>query len=75
MGDLEFIKESAHCNDCNAAAHMIHQPAKLVFARSPFPKGFSEHISADGHYIRDRKEAMDIAAENGITSAYCENKV
>ena len=44
-----------------------------VFVRSPFPKGFSEHISQDGHYIRDRKEAIAVAEENGFVSKIAEN--
>lgn len=45
----------------------------VVTMKSPFPRGWSEHIAPTPVYIRDKSEAKDVAAQNGLTSIYCEN--
>jgi hypothetical protein len=66
---------NAICTECEVKAKQLLTPTRQVWAREAFPKGMHEHIAPDPVYIRDRKEAMDVAAENGLTSVYCENRV
>ena len=70
---LETLRQGAHCTDCQRPAALVINGGRTPFLRSPFPKGYHEHISADGAFIRDKHEAKDVAAENGFTSRYVEN--
>lgn len=71
--ELEAARSVAHCVDCDEVARLVVSGGKRPFVRSPFRKGFHEHISADGAYVRDKIEAREIAAENGLVSGYVEN--
>ena len=70
---FETIRQVAHCIECERPAALIVTGGRISFMKSPFPKGFHEHISDDGHYLRDKVEAREVAAENGWTSKLVEN--
>jgi hypothetical protein len=70
---LETARERALCVDCNSPAVLVMSGGRKPIVRSPFPKGYHEHISADGAVVRDKHEARDIAAQNGFTSKLVEN--
>jgi len=61
------------CLECHKVLTLRITGGRKPFMRSEFPKGFSEHISADGHFIRDKIEAREVAAENELTSMAVEN--
>jgi hypothetical protein len=73
VAEFEAAKEKAHCIDCQQPAVLLITGGQIAFMKSPFPRGFSEHISRDGQYIRDKVEAREVAAENGFTSKLVEN--
>lgn len=70
---LDTLRQGAHCVDCERPAVLVVTGGRTSFMKSPFPKGFHEHISADGAYLRDKVEAREVAAENGWTSKLVEN--
>ena len=70
--EFDRTRFNVHCN-CGAQTNLRITGGRAAFLRSPFPKGYSEHISEDGHYVRDVVEAREVAAENGFTSAVAEN--
>lgn len=70
---FDFVRERARCVDCDEPAILLVTGGRLGFLKSPFPKGYHEHISADGAYLRDKVECREIAAENGFTSKLVEN--
>jgi hypothetical protein len=70
---FETLRQGAYCIDCQRPAVLIVSGGRTSFMKSPFPKGFNEHISDNGHYLRDKVEAREVAAENGWTSKLVEN--
>lgn len=73
VAEFDHQGRDQRCLGCHEILTLRVTGGRKPFVRSPFPKGFSEHISPDGHYIRDKIEAREIAAENELTSVAAEN--
>ena len=61
------------CSKCLIPMQQKITGGSKPFMRSPFPRGWSEHIAPDPVYVRDKVEAREIAAEHDLTSVLAEN--
>ena len=73
VSEFDCTGRNQRCLGCHEILTLRITGGRKPFMRSEFGRGFEEHISPDGHFIRDRFEARDVAAENELTSARVEN--
>lgn len=75
MVDIDPYIQYSECPNCRETGHLrqIFKSPPMGFLKSPFPKGFFEHVSEHGAHARDKHELKDIAEANGQVSHYVEN--
>lgn len=69
----QIVKPDSRCVECGGREIQILHPSLEVRVRTPFPKGWQEHVAPTPKYIRDRSEAKDVLAENGLGSKFIDD--
>ena len=60
--------------DCGGRLKQIFTTGPTSFMRSPFVKGYQEHVSPEGVNLRSERHLKDVCDENGLTSMWLENR-
>jgi len=68
-----LVKPDSICGFCGGRETQIISGLAEIRMRTPFPKGWHEHVAPTPQYVRDRGHAKDILAENGLGSKFIDD--
>lgn len=74
LRDHEKLRKGEFFCPCGGQLRQIITTGLMGFMRSPFEKGYQEHVSPDGVNLRSERHLKDVCDENGLTSMWLENR-